>query len=180
MLFRYSNWASTVGQNIISETVRIFLAHNFKNGSLDLITGVEMVRWRISPFHSNLLWEQNKLLMGTTTVDGSIVRKNCGQKAIIRSHRKLSPLDMMGMNCPCKFGGLNPLTNIAAVIPSMTHFFSQLSSGGGKHACHTERNSNSFARGSSVIGMKTYCCITEMQRSLKLSYWKFSFSSVFR
>lgn len=60
--------------------------------------------------------------------------QNCGLKAIIRLHRKLSALDMMGVNCPCKFGGLIPLTNIAALIQSMTHFCSQLSSGRGKHA----------------------------------------------
>lgn len=99
--------------------------------------------------------------------------KKRGLKAIIRLHRNLSAPDMMGMNCPCKLGGLIPLTNIAALIPSMTHFCSQLSSGRGKHACWNKgekkkiRCSISLAGGGSVIGMTTNSCIVAI-RSLTL------------
>lgn len=97
----------------------------------------------------------------------------CSQKTVARRQLpghtgKFSSLDMTGMNCPFMFAGLISLSNIAALIPSMTQFCSQLSPCRGKHARQNENSSVSLSGGGScVIGMTTHGCITDI-RSLKL------------
>ncbi len=104
--------------------------------------------------------------MDTSSMNQSIVHKTVGGRQLLGHTEKTCSSGHDVQKLSLQVWWFDSFDKYSSTYPKHDPLLLRISSGRGKHACKNKKRSISLAAGRSVIGMTTYCCITEI-RSLK-------------